>query len=215
MLHIILKDFYQSKKVLLFSLIIGVFFITSLTSSNGESIMMGGFILMLTFSVVVTNEHYEDKHKGYYLLRTLPIKGYKIIIGKFISSFLIIAMGVGVTLLILILNPKISQVSTFTTITIMNGVSMTLTFIGIFYVMQYKWGAGIAINVSRVVFFLAFFSPTIIDLLMEKLKVYWNFMEMLRNMDIINGYILLSLSFTVYLICMVTSISVYKKNYFV
>lgn len=215
MLRIILKDIFLCRKTLLVALILGLFFIVSLNISNEDNVLLGGYILMIVFSVVTTSEHNEAKNKGYNLLRTLPVKGYKIVVGKFLTALSVMIFGIGYVFLILSILGGTSEISPFIINSIITYSSMTLMVIGIFYVLVYRIGATKAISLMRVIFFLLFFSPALINIAMEKLGFQINYLEILEEMNISSSYVMLLLSIVVYFLCLGISIGFFKKYKFV
>ncbi|WP_202711536.1 ABC-2 transporter permease [Sporosalibacterium faouarense] len=211
MLYIIFKEFSQSKKMILLSLIFGSLFIVALTSGTEENLMVGRFVLMIAFMVVMTNEHNEDKNKGYSLMRTLPLKQYKIVIGKFTASFILILLGGLYTFIIIKIKSMSTGLSTDMVTTIINSVSTTLLFIGIFYILLYKFGSGIAINISRVVFFIVFFSPGLMNIINEKFNFDIPFMSMITEINIFNSIVLFVVSIVFYQLCMLVSMKFFRN----
>lgn len=207
MLGIILKDIYQMKKVILISIAYGVFFIGTIATSNIS--MVNRYILTFSFIVVATNEYQEEKNKGYWLLKTLPIKAYKIVVGKFLKTFLITILGVVLTFTLLMLHPQISNIDSIIIKSFINTFSITLIFIGIFYALQYRIGANKSISYLRIIFFVLFFAPDIINLIKTKSN---NALGFKSTIEILNTYSIFGIGLIVYIILMFVSIRQFKKN---
>ncbi len=220
MLYLIYKDLYQARKTITLYFLIGVVFIVSTIYNDMGIFMSVGFIFLMVYGVVARNEYTEDKNKGYSLLRTLPLKPYKIVMSKYITAFLLSIVGVlYYYILTKLLGNKVIMDNTFAGIPLV-GAGFALVFTGILYIFIYKYGAARAINLSRLFFFGFFFIPVIISSLIRyipkprflesgQLEV---FIERIFNNFTICSLIFLGVALVIYLITMLISINQFKKN---
>ncbi|WIV11498.1 ABC-2 transporter permease [Proteiniborus sp. MB09-C3] len=220
MLYIIYKDIYQARKTILLYFMIGLVFIMSTIRNDMGIFMSVGFIFMMVYGVTARNEYAEDKNKGYSLLRTLPLKPYKIVMSKYITALLLAIAGMLYYLVLArFTNGKIVFDSTLS-LALSVGVSLALIFTGILYTFIFRYGAAKAINLSRLFFFGFFFLPVIISSLAKyipkpsfiesgKLEM---FLESI-SLDLTGwSFLLLGIAFAIYLLTMLASINQFKKN---
>lgn len=220
MLYIIYKDLYQARKTIFLYFLIGLVFIISNMYNDMGIYMSVGFIFLLVYGVVATNEYVEDKNKGYSLLRTLPLKPYKIVMSKYITSILLAISGVLYYLILAKLSGGRIVIDNLLYSILSIGVSFVLVFTGILYIFIYKYGAAKAINLSRLFFFGFFFLPVIISSIIKYIPkpsfIESGKLEMFLEsipLDLTGWSLLfLGISLIIYLLTMLASIRQFKKN---
>lgn len=220
MLNIIYKDLYQARKTILLYLVIGLVFILSTIYNDMGIFMSVGFIFIMVYGVVARNEYVEDKNRGYSLLRTLPLRPYKIVMSKYMTGLILAGIGVLYYYLVsFIFNNESLMNSSMITIPLI-GAGFSLIFTGVLYIFIYKYGAAKAINLSRIFFFGFFFLPVIVSNLLVyipkpsfiesgELEVL---LERIASDFTIWSLLFLGISLVLYLITMLASISQFKKN---
>lgn len=212
MSYLIFKEIFQSRKTLLMYMVMGLAFaIVGITSGN--TVMLSIPTLLIVYSVAARNEIYEDKNRGYDFLKTLPIKPYKIVVSKFITAFILSAVGCLYALVIIMLFGKEIALEQALSIALSSS-GISLIFAGIFYVMVYKFGAVKAINIIRLVFISFTFVPFLITFAVKALfskEDVKNFFQGLSNIRL-DGYTILALIIFLYVILMLLSIKVFYKN---
>ena len=93
MLSLVYKDFYQTRKVLIFCLVIWAVFL-GIGMINGAE---GGASLVYSFGIIMVNTvltrilYNEDRYQGTYFMKTLPIKSSLIVTSKFVGGFILVA----------------------------------------------------------------------------------------------------------------------------
>ena len=215
MLYIIYKDIYQSRKsILLYMLLGAIFLLFNLLNGMGIGIV-ATFIFVLVYGIVSRNEYYEDKNGGYMMLKTLPIKPYKIVISKFITAIILSVIGAIFSYVFISVYTRSFILDDVTKLMILAGVSVSLLFSGFLYILVYKVGATRAINVSRILFFAIFFlTPLLISYTVKNVSKSKNFDMNTINAFInnLNGLKILSFVLVIYIGMMLISISIFEKK---
>lgn len=210
--YLIYKDIYQTRKIILIYMILGMLF-AFVGINSGNTVMLAIPILLIVYSALARNEIYEDKNKGYEFLKTLPIKPYKIVVSKFITAFILTLVGTWYALMLIIFfGDDITLNQAFTII--LPSCGITLIFAGMFYAMVYKLGAVKAINIIGFIFISFAFVPFLIKLLVESLfskEVITEFFQKVSNISL-DGYIAFTIVIGIYLLLMLLSIKVFYKN---
>ena len=210
MLKIVFKDIYQLRKSIVIYIIIGLFLSIFGIKDNNMS-MIGISTFLIVYSVVAQSEFYEDKNRGYYFLKTLPIKRYKIVVSKFITTLILAAAGslFGLTAA-LVLGDSIVFNQVLKIILMSLGIS--LNFAGTLYVLSYKMGALKAINITRYLFITFAFIPLILSSLLKPLfsqEQLIRIIQILDNFNIIQFFVLMII---IYMFLMFLSIKVFYKS---
>ena len=73
-------------------------------------IIAGSLVVLLVFASTFTNEQYEEKHKGYAFLDTLPVTAREIVEAKF--ALVLLAVGLCVGLLVILFSLSASAPET-------------------------------------------------------------------------------------------------------
>lgn len=220
MLYIIYKDLYQSRKTIFLYFLIGLVFIISSFFNDMGIAMSAAFIFMMVYGVVVRNEYNEDKNKGYTLLRTLPIKPYKIVLSKYITAFLLSVAGVLFYFIIAKLSGGRIVINNLSKIIVLTGAGFALVFTGILYIFIFRYGAAKAINISRLFFFGFLFLPGIISSLIRYIPkpsfIESGELEMFLEKFFSNFFsstlTIVGLALIIYMLTMLASIKQFKKN---
>ncbi|WP_202711535.1 ABC-2 transporter permease [Sporosalibacterium faouarense] len=182
--YIIFKDIYQSRKTIIMYLIVGLVFII-LGRSTGNIGLLGVPSLIIAFSIIARNEMYEDKNKGYNLLKTLPIKPYKIVISKYLTALVLAGIGALYSILIVAILEK-GNISTETYLVILVSAGIAILFASILYNFVYKYGAVKAISYSRFVLIGIAFLPMITKLVFQNIiskELIINILNYINNID--------------------------------
>ncbi|WP_069649866.1 ABC-2 transporter permease [Caloranaerobacter ferrireducens] len=212
MLNIIIKDIYQSRKLLLLYLLMLVGFIVAVHIFTGDLVGTGIFAMIFPLGLSIKNEIYEQKNKGYSLIKSMPIKYYKIVVSKFIITAIFALFGLIISICtISILTKSIyldSKIFAFS----IGSVTAGMIFVGIFYAIAYKFGAEKA-NAFIVVFFAFTVVLAQVAFLFHK-NVYLSntILAIERFFKNTNGYILLIYALLTYLLIMLLSIKVFKNS---
>lgn len=212
MLYIMIKDLYQSRKMISTGLVSGVIF--ALAGMFGGNL---GFLvivpILVVYGTVSKNEFNEEKNQGYSFLRMLPIRPYKIIVSKFITALVLSLIGVIYSLVLTFLFSR-GVIDTQLVIMIFSGGGISLIFVGILYSLIYKYGAIKAMNISRL-FFLSFFIwPMVFKWIVMKLvskETLIKTLESLANIHINWSIITLSV-LLIYILLMFNSIRLFNKK---
>lgn len=220
MLNIIYKDLYQARKTIFLYFLIGLIFIFSTIYNDMGIFMSVGFIFLMVYGVVARNEYTEDKNRGYSLLRTLPLKPYKIVMSKYLTALILaIASVLYYYLMSFVFGNETIMSSSMITIPLI-GAGFALIFTGILYIFIYKYGASRAINLSRIFFFGFFFIPAIISALLDNIPMpsfiesgeLEILLESLATDFTMWSLVFLGISLIIYLLTMLASIRQFKKN---
>lgn len=220
MLNIIYKDLYQARKTILLYSLIGLIFVFSTIQADTSIFMSAGFIFLMVYGVVARNEYVEDKNRGYSLLRTLPLKPYKIVMSKYMTALILAAVSVlYYYLMSVIFNNKTLMNSYLITIPLI-GAGLALIFTGVLYIFIYKYGAARAINLSRIFFLGFFFIPVIFSSLLKSVPTpsfiesgeLEIILESVATDFTIWSLLFLGVSLVIYFLTMLVSISQFKKN---
>lgn len=220
MLNIIYKDLYQARKTIFLYLLIGLVFIFSTIYNDMGIFMSVGFIFLMVYGVVARNEYIEDKNRGYSLLRTLPLKPYKIVVSKYMTGLILASVSVlYYYLMSFVFNNETILNSSMITIPLI-GAGFALIFTGVLYIFIYKYGAARAINLSRIFFFGFFFLPVIISALLKNVPSpsfiesgeLESILESIATDFTLWSLLFLGISLVIYLLTMLASINQFKKN---
>lgn len=220
MLNIMFKDLYQARKTILLYLALGLVYILSTIRTEAGIAMSVGFIFLMIYGVVARNEYVEEKNRGYSLLRTLPLKPYKIVMSKYMAAIVLAVISViYYGLMALLFGSNVADIRFMISILLV-GAGFALIFTGILYIFIYKYGAARAINLSRI-FFLGFWLiPVVFSTILEKVPkpsfIESGKLEMFLE-SIAADFSTLSLLFVgisliIYFLTMIASISQFKKN---
>ena len=109
MLNLVIKDILVQKKIFIASILYIIFFVIAF-----QSLGMGMYtaaIVAIVYLMVSGGFAYDDKSKSDIMLNSLPIKRENIVMSKYISLFVYIAIGtiayIVVTFVISLLNTPI------------------------------------------------------------------------------------------------------------
>lgn len=161
MYNLILKDILIQKKMILLSFLYVVFFIIAMQGAGLVIYPMA--VTALTYMLVLTSCAYDDKNKADVMLNSLPLKRYNIVLAKYLSIFVYIAIGtivyyVTTTLVYLTGLPvKTSPIS----LEGLAGTVLSIIFLNsIYYPFYFKLGYVKSRFVSLILFFSVFFGLT-------------------------------------------------------
>ena len=93
MMPLVYKDFYQTRKVLIYCLLIWAIFLGLGMINTSE----GGVGLIYSAGIIITNTmltrilYNEDRYQGIYFMKTLPLKSSLIVTSKFFVGFILSA----------------------------------------------------------------------------------------------------------------------------
>lgn len=220
MLNIIYKDLYQARKTIFLYFLIGLIFIFSTIYNDMGIFMSVGFIFLMVYGVVARNEYIEDKNRGYSLLRTLPLKPYKIVMSKYMTALILAAASVLYYYLISFIFGNDTIISSPMITIPLIGAGFSLIFAGILYIFIFKYGASKAINLSRIFFFGFFFIPAIVSTILKNVPKpsfiesgeLETLLESLATDFTMWSLVFLGISLIIYLLTMLASINQFKKN---
>ncbi|MGF7058959.1 ABC-2 transporter permease [Brassicibacter mesophilus] len=213
MLYIIFKDIYQSRKSIILYMVLGVMFILFNRVNGTELGMVSAFIFVLVYGIVSRNEYNEDKNGGYMMLRTLPIKSYKIVVSKFITAIILAAIGALFSYAVISIYSRTFILDEATKLLILAGVSVSLLFSGFLYILVYKFGATRAINISKILFFGIFFLPPIIvSYILKNIPKSFDISSIDAFINNLNGIKIISFVLIIYIGMMLISISIFEKK---
>jgi len=220
MLNIIFKDLYQARKTILLYLAVGLVYILSTIRTEAGMPMSVGFIFLMIYGVVVRNEYVEEKNRGYSLLRTLPLKPYKIVMSKYMAAIVLAVISViYYGLMTILFGSNVVDISFMISILLV-GAGFALIFTGIIYIFIYKYGASRAINLSRIFFIVFFLIPVFFSTILEKIPKpsfiesgkLEMFLESIATDFTTWSLLFVGISLIIYFLTMIASISQFKKN---
>ncbi|HPC99791.1 MAG TPA: ABC-2 transporter permease [Acetivibrio sp.] len=218
MLNLVIKDILVQKKIFIASILYIIFFVIAF-----QSLGMGMYtaaIVAIVYLMVSGGFAYDDKSKSDIMLNSLPIKRENIVMSKYISLFVYIAIGtiayIVVTFVISLLNTPIKTypvtieliVSAVIAVSLMHSISFPLIF---------KLGY-VKSKAFNMIFFLSFFfgAPLLIDFVSkansEVTTAVWTFLKNQSDVAIVFELLVLSLVFLS--ISYGISVRLYKKREF-
>jgi len=218
MLNLVIKDILVQKKIFIASILYIIFFVIAF-----QSLGMGMYtaaIVAIVYLMVSGGFAYDDKSKSDIMLNSLPIKRENIVMSKYISLFVYIAIGtiayIAVSFVISLLNTPIKTypvtieliVSAVLAVSLLNSISFPLIF---------KLGY-VKAKVFNMIFFLTFLFgvPLLIDFVSkadsEVTTAVGTFL--LNQSDVAIASELLALSLVFLLISYGISVRLYKKREF-
>ncbi|HOQ37850.1 MAG TPA: ABC-2 transporter permease [Acetivibrio sp.] len=218
MLNLLIKDILVQKKTFIGALFYLVFFVVAFQSL--EMNMFTAAIVAFVYLLVIGGFAYDDKSKSDIMLNSLPIKRENIVMSKYISLFVYIAIGtiayIAVSFVISLLNTPIKTypvtieliVSAVLAVSLLNSISFPLIF---------KLGY-VKAKVFNMIFFLTFLFgvPLLIDFVSkadsEVTTAVGTFL--LNQSDVAIASELLALSLVFLLISYGISVRLYKKREF-
>jgi len=218
MLNLLIKDILVQKKTFIGALFYLVFLVVAFQSL--EMNMFTAAIVAFVYLLVIGGFAYDDKSKSDIMLNSLPIKRENIVMSKYISLFVYIAIGtiayIAVSFVISLLNTPIKTypvtieliVSAVLAVSLLNSISFPLIF---------KLGY-VKAKVFNMIFFLTFLFgvPLLIDFVSkadsEVTTAVGTFL--LNQSDVAIASELLALSLVFLLISYGISVRLYKKREF-
>lgn len=218
MLNLLIKDILVQKKTFIGALFYLVFFVVAFQSLKMN--MFTAAIVAFVYLLVIGGFAYDDKSKSDIMLNSLPIKRENIVMSKYISLFVYIAIGtiayIAVSFVISLLNTPIKTypvtieliVSAVLAVSLLNSISFPLIF---------KLGY-VKAKVFNMIFFLTFLFgvPLLIDFVSkadsEVTTAVGTFL--LNQSDVAIASELLALSLVFLLISYGISVRLYKKREF-
>ncbi len=218
MLNLILKDIYNSKKIIILYALVGIGLILSMNMSSPNTGSVGAFVFIMAYGVVIRNEYLEDKNNAYTLYRTLPIRPYKVVVSKYITGILVIMLAMVLSV----------SVQCFASRFFLTGLPVSpqqfylpavsagcsaLMFVGGFYVMAFKYGTVKAINYARLILFALFCGLMFLITILKRMAVDMNLSGIASIIENIRGIWIVLIVMAVYIMFMVISIRLYgQKN---
>ena len=114
--------------------------ILSVSLGNAYFVSLGNFLIyLMVMGMIFIGEQYEEKHKGYTLLSTLPVKIREVVALKFLLVLLNLTLYVGLLVLLSKLFVSEQNFSLVRSLGLMNG-SVALILSGFFYIGIYGLG---------------------------------------------------------------------------
>lgn len=166
MYNLILKDLLIQKKTFIFAAFYSfiVFFAFKEPTFSVAMYTMG--IVTISYLFVMSAVAYDDKNKSEIILNSLPLKRSHIIIAKFLSIFVYVALS---SIMIALIGLVLKFTGFFTYIRFINLIDILASFISVgilssFYLpLYYKFGR-INIQIFNIfLFFIIFLSPAFIS----------------------------------------------------
>lgn len=174
MFNLILKDILVQKKTLIFALCYSIFIFFAFGGhSFAKTVNVMGSVA-ISYIFILTAIAYDDKNKSDVILNSLPVKREQIIMAKYLSVFVFVAIALGFMGVIggiinisgLPFNP--SMVSLTDLVTALASVAFLSS---VYLPLYYKFGSAYTRMFNIALFLLVFFLPST---LVEILKKYGN-----------------------------------------
>ena len=214
MFNLIIKDMIIQKKTflyaLLFSIVVSTNFLFMNTGSNGVSLYM--FLpIAISYMFITFALSYDDKNKSAIVLNSLPLKRSDLVISKYISIFVFVAIGIIFSIVTGFIG-KTAGLPMFTTSISLNNVitvlSLTCIINSILLPIYFKFGSiktqiFTAVMITLPIFVLN--SPT--RVMPPKLM---DFINNSSNLTLISLATITSLIF--FIISLIISIHIYNKK---
>lgn len=219
MLNIILKDIYQNRK-----LIIIYFAILFLVNIFVSIELIGNYVpaaslmsMMVPFGLAIKSETYEQKNKGYRLIKTLSLSNTKIVASKFLGSIIIGIITIIFTLTIVAIASRDISIIKATVPFSISAILISLILAGITYTISYKFGAekanafivillGIFVFIGQLALY---FARTAVGKKPFIYKILVSIIDFFVNTP---GYMLFILGISIYFITFILSVLVFKKS---
>lgn len=222
MINLILKDILIQKKTLWFAALysIFVFFAFSAPMFSQGLYIMGAVAISYIF--ILTAVAYDDKNNSDVILNSLPLKRSSIIMAKYLSIIVFVALSVGIvgiigmairTFGILPISPRLISITDFLGTLISIGILCSL-----YLPLYYKFGS-IRVRIFNIFLFLAvFFIPSYLGEMAAKNQPNEFVLGILTGLKNFPDWLiwLVSSAFTLVtmLISMFISIQIYKRKDF-
>lgn len=219
MLNIISKDIYQNRKLIMtyFTIIMISFIVMNLISDGDGLESVGLMSMMVPFGLAIKSEIYEQKNKGYRLIKTLSLSNTKIVLSKFLTSIIMAIITAVFTLVVTILVSGDINIIKLALPFVTTAMLISLITAGVCYIISYKFGAekantfiivliGTLVFLGQITLFLArsygHKKPVI-------LKIIDSVIHFLKYT---NGYLLILLGVSIYFITFLMSIRAFKNS---
>ncbi|MGI6706559.1 MAG: ABC-2 transporter permease [Clostridia bacterium] len=141
MYHLILKDLLLQKKTVAISLVYIIFFIFALQQVGPVAYVTA--IMGFSYMLVVTACAHEDKSNGDTLMNSLPIRRSQVVLAKYLSVYIYMALGTIAYVLFIALIRNTGIAVTTHPITLENFITALITvtlMMGIYFPIFFKLG---------------------------------------------------------------------------
>jgi len=169
MYHLILKDLLVQKKTIAIGLVYIIFFIIAL--QQVVPIIYVTAIMGFSYMLVMTACAYDDKSKGDILMNSLPIRRTQVVLAKYLSVYVYMALGtVAYVLFIAIIRNTGIPVTTHP-ITLENFIAALITvtlMMGIYFPIFFKLGYIKSRFLPFILFFAFYTGISALGQLVEK-----------------------------------------------
>ena len=217
MLNLVLKDILIQKKSVLFAIIYIVFFMCVFHSLG--TMMSASAIVAFTYILLMGAFAHDDKSKADTMLNSLPVKRESVVIAKYISLLLFLAIGAAVYIIlfniiqIINLPLKAFPLTLECLVGALFGVSLMNS---IYFPVLFKIGYTRAKVLNLILFFAFFFGvPAIVNLFTSNIdKEFFDSILSVVNSqsDAVIGFSIVALAFLLLIVSYFISVKFYKQR---
>lgn len=164
MFNLVLKDLVIQKKYILLSVMYPLIF--SATMFNGtDGSSSTGFVvipIMIAYILLIGACGHDDKNKADMLLNSLPINRIDLVIAKYLSTFVFIFIGLGITFMVTAALNFLGVIHLNTLMSLEGVVGASISIIilsSLFFPINFKFGYQKARYVNTMLFMAMFIVP--------------------------------------------------------
>jgi len=219
MLNLVLKDLLIQKKSVLFAALYIILFVVAF--QNMGELMYTTAMIAFTYILVMGGFANDDKNKVDTILNSLPIKRRNIVLCKFLSLFMFLAIGTATYLAVYFIFPVLgipANVYPITLESFVGGLLAVSILNGIYFPLFFKLGYTRARVINLVIFFSVFFGvPSLVNFIVrtQDIEMFYRIVDFFeRQSDIVIALTLLLLSSVLLLVSYVISVQLYKRREF-
>lgn len=169
MLSLILKDILVQKKTFLFMIFYSSFIIIMFNGLNNPTFRETTYIMGsvgIAYLHIMSANGFDDKSKSDIILNSLPVQRKYIVLAKYLSVCVFVAVGLSITGLTgAIIKAVINSGGWHFSVRFINGADFLIAFAGIglmfsiYYPIYFRFGANYARVLNLVLFMTIFFGP--------------------------------------------------------
>jgi hypothetical protein len=212
MLNLILKDLLIQKKSLILSLVYGVIFTVSFKNVNSNICP-----LVIVYMLLVSACAYDDKNKSDIMLNSLPIRRKNIVLAKYLSTFVYMIIGLGISAIV---TAVLKAAGISITMKLFSSKSLILCTISVMLLsavylpLNFKFGYVISKYIGIILFVLFFCGLSSLSLISNPHKYeIFKFLINFNNQALwIQALVITSTMFIIWAVSIFSSFKIYENK---
>lgn len=219
MYNLILKDILIQKRMIMLSLIYGVFFTLVFKNNIGKEGAVVAGTVALAYFFMINACGYEDKYNGFTIFTSLPVRKRDIVVSKYLSIFVFALIGIVLMSLIQILLSLAGVLDGLSPLSIetITGAAVSAALFGaLYYPFYFKVGYMKSKFIVFILFMIIGFLPGILMKLLDRDSTMERMHQIISRLDTLPdlavGGAILGAALLILFISMLFSIRIFEAK---